>query len=167
MSIDTIQYKTIVLKVNGNAQQVTVPTHMTALQMLKEKLFLTGAKEGCGVGECGSCTIMLNGKAVNGCMVLAVECDGAEIATIEGQSVDGNLNDLQQAFIDHGAIQCGFCTPGMIMSAQDLLKRKPLLSRDEIAKGISGNICRCTGYEPIIDAIETVSKSRVKGGNDV
>jgi len=165
MSTEAFQDKTISLSVNGRVHQLNVPTHMTLLQMLKEKIYLTGAKEGCGVGECGSCTVMLNGKAVNACLVLAIECDGAELATIEGQASGERLSDLQQAFVDHGAIQCGFCTPGMIISAEDFLRRKPYPNREEIADGISGNLCRCTGYQPIIDAIEAVSKNRKKGGD--
>ncbi len=160
MSIDTIQTKTIALSVNGKQHNITVATHMTLLQMLKEKLFLTGAKEGCGVGECGSCTVILNGRAVNACLVLAVECDGAALATIEGQASKEKLSDLQQAFIDHGAIQCGFCTPGMIMSAQELLNRHPHPNRQEIVEGMAGNLCRCTGYQPIVDAIEAVAEKQ-------
>ncbi len=160
MSIDTIQTKTIALSVNGKQHHITVATHMTLLQMLKEKLFLTGAKEGCGVGECGSCTVILDGRAVNACLVLAVECDGAALATIEGQASQEKLSDLQQAFIDHGAIQCGFCTPGMIMSAQELLNRHPYPNRQEIVEGMAGNLCRCTGYQPIIDAIEAVAEKQ-------
>ena len=164
MSTEAFTNKRIELSVNGKPHRLTVQTHMTLLQMLKEKLFLTGAKEGCGVGECGSCTVMLDGKAVNACLVLAIECDGVELVTIEGQASEKRLTDLQRAFIDHGAIQCGFCTPGMIISAEDFLQRNPDPSRAEIAEGISGNLCRCTGYQPIIDAIEEVSKNRIKGG---
>jgi len=152
------------VKVNGREYEVHVPAHMTLLQMLKEKLVLTGAKEGCGMGECGACTVLLNGLAVNACLVLAVSADGAEIKTIEGEAGEDGLSPLQEAFIGHGALQCGFCTPGMIMSARELLDRNPTPTRDEIVEAISGNLCRCTGYAPIIEAVEAAAAAGKKGG---
>ncbi len=148
----------ITLKVNGVEYKERVPANMTLLQLLREKLFLTGTKEGCGMGECGACTVIMNGKTVTSCLVLAVEADGAEIRTIEGEAKGDQLTDLQKAFIEYHGTQCGFCTPGMIMSAQSLLERKPNPSREDIIEAISGNLCRCTGYEPIIEAIESVAR---------
>ena len=156
---DPIPTKRIRLKVNGRDATVTVPVHMTLLQALREKLFLTGAKEGCGVGECGACTVIIDGRAVNACLVLAVSADGSEVRTIEGEASGGRLSRLQEAFIEHGALQCGFCTPGMIMSARELLDRKPGPTRDEIVEAIAGNLCRCTGYQPIIDAIASAARA--------
>jgi carbon-monoxide dehydrogenase small subunit len=164
MSETGMTEKRIHLKVNGRDYDLCVPAHMTLLQMLKEKLVLTGAKEGCGMGECGACTVLLDGLAVNACLVLAVSADGAEIRTIEGEAESEGLSPLQKAFIEHGALQCGFCTPGMIMSARELLSRNPKPTRDEIVEAIAGNLCRCTGYEPIIEAIESVAGGGGKGG---
>ena len=146
----------ISLKVNNVEYKETVPANMTLLQFLREKLLLTGTKEGCGIGECGACTVILNGKPVTSCLVLAAEADGAEIRTIEGEAKGEELTALQKSFIKYHGEQCGFCTPGMIMSAQSLLERNPNPNREEIVEAISGNLCRCTGYEPIIKAIEAV-----------
>jgi len=150
----------ITLKVNGIEYRENVPANMTLLHFLKERLMLAGTKEGCSIGECGACTIIMNGRTVTSCLVLAVEADGAEISTIEGEAKDGQLSALQKAFIEYGGIQCGFCTPGMIMSARELLDRNPNPSREEITEAIAGNLCRCTGYEPIIDAIEAVAGNK-------
>ncbi|MBA7472877.1 MAG: 2Fe-2S iron-sulfur cluster binding domain-containing protein [Spirochaeta sp.] len=147
----------ITLKINGSEYRENVPANMTLLHFLKERLLLTGTKEGCSIGECGACTVIMNGKTVTSCLVLAAEADGAEISTIEGEAKDGRLSALQKAFIEYSAIQCGFCTPGMIMSARELLSRNPHPSRQEITEAIAGNLCRCTGYEPIIDAVEAVA----------
>jgi carbon-monoxide dehydrogenase small subunit len=152
----------ITVKVNGIEHRDSVPAHMTLLQFLKERLYLTGAKEGCGRGECGACTVIMNGKAVNSCLVLALEVDGAEIRTIEGEAKAGQLSHLQKAFLEYGGTQCGFCTPGMIMSGQNLLERNPKPSREEIVEAIAGNLCRCTGYAPIIDAIEAAARKKRK-----
>jgi len=152
----------IKVKVNGIAYRERVPAHMTLLQFLKEKLFLTGTKEGCGRGECGACTVIMDGRTVNSCLVLAVEADRSKIRTIEGEAKSGRLTTLQKAFIDYGGTQCGFCTPGMIMSGQNLLEGNPKPSREEIVEAIAGNLCRCTGYEPIIQAIEAVSRKKGK-----
>ena len=158
---------TVHLRVNGSREAVRVPAGMTLLELLRERLYLTGAKEGCGVGECGACTVLLDGVAVNSCLVLAVEVDGAEIQTVEGEAKDGVLSELQSAFIDEGAIQCGFCTPGMIMSARGLLTKNPHPTRDEIVEAMAGNLCRCTGYETIIAAVEKVTgrEARSKAGS--
>lgn len=143
----------IALTVNGQRERASVPASMTLLELLREPLHLTGAKEGCGIGECGACTVLLDGVPVTACLVLAVEADGREVRTIEGEARDGELSALQRAFIDAGAVQCGFCTPGMIMSARALLERNPNPSDDEIVEAIAGNLCRCTGYEAIVQAI--------------
>ena len=146
----------ITVKVNGVEYIENVPAHITLLQFLKEQLYLTGTKEGCGMGECGACTVIIDGKAVNACLVLAAEVDGSEIRTIEGEAKEGQLTELQKAFVEYGGTQCGFCTPGMIMSGQNLLDRNPNPAREEIVEAIAGNLCRCTGYESIIEAIEAV-----------
>lgn len=148
----------IVFTVNGTREEVNVPAGMTLLELLREKLYLTGPKEGCGAGECGACTVLLDGRPVTSCLVLAVETDGKEVRTIEGEATDGQLSALQRSFIDAGAIQCGFCTPGMVMSARALLQRNPHPSDEEITEAISGNLCRCTGYESIIAAIRLAAK---------
>lgn len=140
--------------VNGLDQELSVPPDMTLLELLRDRLNLTGTKEGCGIGECGACTVILDGQAVNSCLVLAPQVQGSEIWTVEGLEKDGALDVLQQSFIDNHAIQCGFCTPGMLMSAKALLMAKPNPARAEIREAISGNLCRCTGYVPIIKAIE-------------
>lgn len=147
----------IKVKVNGTEYRVDVPANMTLLQFLRERLYLTGAKEGCGIGECGACTVIMDGKAVASCLILAAEADGSSIRTIEGEASGGNLTPLQKAFIEMGAIQCGFCTPGLIMAAQSLLERNPKPSKEEIIEAIAGNLCRCTGYEPVIRAIEVAA----------
>jgi carbon-monoxide dehydrogenase small subunit len=147
----------ITLTVNGEVEQVEVPSHLTLLQMLREKLALTGTKNGCSAGECGACTVMLNGEPVNSCMVLAVECDGAEIITVEGLAQNGVLDPVQQAIIDHGGVQCGFCTPGVLITARALLNRSPDPTEDEIREALVGNLCRCTGYNRIVEAIKDVA----------
>lgn len=142
---------------NGEEIDHYVDTHYTLLRMLREDFDLTGAKEGCGAGECGACTVIMNGKAVNACLVMAPEVDGKDILTIEGLSDGRNLDPLQVSFIENAALQCGYCTPGMIMTAKALLEENPNPTRDEIKEGISGNLCRCTGYKKIIEAIEAVA----------
>ena len=151
--------------VNGQSEHATVPATLTLLDLLRDRLSLTGTKEGCGIGECGACTVLFDGNPVTSCLMLAVEADGHSIETIEGEAVGGELSILQQAFIDEGAIQCGFCTPGMIMSARGLLSRTPHPSRKEIVEAIAGNLCRCTGYEAIIAAIQ-LAASRLSPLND-
>jgi carbon-monoxide dehydrogenase small subunit len=129
--------------------------------MLREKLALTGAKNGCGAGECGACTVLMDGEPVNSCMVLAVEADGSEIVTVEGLAHDGQLDTLQKAFVEEGSVQCGFCTPGMLISARALLDRNPSPTEQEIREALVGNLCRCTGYTRIVQAIQKVAKGQV------
>ena len=148
---------TITLTVNGARERLEVPSNMTLLYMLRDKLGLTGTKNGCEAGECGACTVLLDGEPVNSCMMLAVEADGREVLTVEGLSEGDRLSPLQEAFVEHNAVQCGFCTPGMLMSAHALLARNPHPSEDEIKEALVGNLCRCTGYVRIIDAISTAA----------
>lgn len=148
----------IELTVNGAPRSVEISPSMRLLDLLRNVFGLTSVKEGCSEGECGACTVLLDGKAATSCTVLAVQARGKSVVTIEGLSSDGALHPIQQAFIDHDAIQCGFCTPGMIMSAYALLKHTPSPTREEIRRGIEGNLCRCTGYLPIIDAIEDAAR---------
>jgi carbon-monoxide dehydrogenase small subunit len=145
---------TISLIVNGVVEQLQVPSQMTLLHALREGLGYTGTKNGCEAGECGACTVLVDGEPTNACLVLAVELDGKEITTIEGLAEDGELTALQQAFVDLNAVQCGFCTPGMLMAATALLKRNPHPSAGEIQAALVGNLCRCTGYQRIIDAVQ-------------
>jgi carbon-monoxide dehydrogenase small subunit len=144
----------IQLKVNGMAYKMEVEPRRTLLELIREDLELTGTKEGCGLGECGTCTVLLDGKPIKSCITLAVQANGREVTTIEGlEKPDGTLHPLQQAFIDHGAIQCGFCTPGMVLSAKALLDENPKPTELEVRQAISGNLCRCTGYQKIVEAI--------------
>ncbi len=150
--------KKISFILNGELIDVEVEPHLTLLQVLREKLELTGTKEGCGMGECGACTVLLDGKTINSCIFPAVEAEGKSITTIEGViDVQGNLHPIQKAFVEYGAIQCGFCTPGMVLSAKALLDEKPKPTEEEIRNGIAGNLCRCTGYLQIIQAIKAAS----------
>lgn len=144
------------LTVNGRAYGVLCSEDATLLTLLREELGLTGTKEGCGAGECGACAVIFNGRAVNACMVMAMEAEGATVRTIEGEAVNGELSDLQKSFIKHTAFQCGFCTPGMIMSARALLDQNPHPTRAEILEALEGNLCRCTGYESILKAVEAI-----------
>ncbi len=144
----------ITLSINGEWEQVDVRSNLTLLQLLRDRLALTGTKNGCTSGECGACTVMLNGEPVNSCLVLAVECDGAAILTVEGLAHDHSLDPIQQAFLDHGGVQCGFCTPGILISARALLNRNPHPSEAEIREALVGNLCRCTGYLRIIEAVK-------------
>ena len=146
------------MKVNGRAVEVAVDPAWTLLRVLREELGLTGTKQGCGQGDCGVCTVMMNDRAVNACLVLALQADAKEIETVEGLGTPERLHPLQASFIKNGAVQCGFCTPGMLMSAVALLRKSPHPSSEEIKKGISGNLCRCTGYAKIIRAIQDISK---------
>jgi carbon-monoxide dehydrogenase small subunit len=144
----------IKLTVNGELEQVDVPSNMTLLGLLREKLALTGTKNGCTAGECGACTVLMNGEPVNSCMVLAAECDHAEIITVEGLAQDGQLDPVQQAIINTGGVQCGFCTPGIIISARALLDRNPKPSYEDICEALVGNLCRCTGYIRIVEGVQ-------------
>ena len=147
-------------ELNGRPVTVTVPVTMNTLTMLRDVLDLTGTKYACGEGECGACTIRLDGKTINSCLMYAVDCDGRKVVTIEGLKSEEALHPMQQAFVDHGAIQCGFCMPGMIMQADYLADNNPDLNRDQIRRGLEGNVCRCTGYTKVFDAVASVVESR-------
>ena len=144
----------IVLRVNGRVHELMVEPRQTLLDILREELGLTGAKKACDLGSCGCCTVLMDGESVLSCLVLAIDAQGKEILTIEGLSDKDKLHVIQQAFIDYNAFQCGFCTPGMILAVKALLDENPLPTEDEIREGISGNLCRCTGYDQIIEAIK-------------
>ena len=146
------------LRINGITYEVAVEPQRTLLEVLRDNLGLTGAKKACDTGDCGACTVLMDGKPVASCLVLAVEAQGKDITTIEGLAKDGQPHPIQQAFVDHGAIQCGFCTPGMILSAKALLDKNPKPTADEVKEAIVGNICRCTGYSKIIEAILAASQ---------
>ncbi|HEX2980769.1 MAG TPA: (2Fe-2S)-binding protein [Anaerolineaceae bacterium] len=148
----------ITLTINGEVEQLDVPANMTLLQMLREKLALTGTKNGCSAGECGASTVMLDGEPVNSCMVLAVECDGADVLTVEGLARDGVLDPIQETIIDKGGVQCGFCTPGMLISSRALLNRNPHPTDEDIRLALVGNLCRCTGYVRIIAAVQAAAQ---------
>ena len=152
-------YSRITLTVNEVAETVDVPQNMTLLQMLREKLSLTGTKNGCSAGECGACTVLMNDEPVNSCMVLAAECEGATIVTVEGLAKNGKLSKLQEMMIKTGGVQCGFCTPGMLISATALLKRNPRPSENEIREALVGNLCRCTGYFRIVEAVKEAANA--------
>lgn len=145
---------------NGEEIFDEIPVNITLLDYLRDRLRLTGTKEGCGKGECGACTVIVNGRSVNSCLMLMPQVDGKSVLTIEGLSKNG-MDKIQRAFVDEGAIQCGFCTPGMVMSAYYLLTKNPKPTEDDIREGLSGNLCRCTGYKKIIDAVK-----RASGGKD-
>ncbi len=149
----------ITVTINNEREQASVPSNMTLLQLLRDRLALTGTKNGCSAGECGACTVMLNGEPVNSCMVLAVECDGATITTVEGLAHDRQLDPIQEALIEAGGVQCGFCTPGMLIVSRALLDRRPDPSEDEIREALVGNLCRCTGYVRIIRAIKEAARA--------
>ena len=152
--------KTLInLKVNGREYDLAVEPNKILVDLLRYDLGLTGTKKGCGTGECGSCTVIFNGKPVNSCLVLAIQAKGAEILTIEGVKPPQGLHPLQQAFVDKGAIQCGFCTPGMILSANSLLQKNPNPTETEIRNALSGNLCRCTGYQKIVEAVQSLGRS--------
>lgn len=150
-----MKYK-ISFTLNNERIEHEVETNKTLLRMLREDFDLTGAKEGCGQGECGACTILLDGKPVNSCLILAVDADGKDILTIEGLSNGTELDKLQASFITHGALQCGYCTPGMIMTAKGLLNENPNPTEEQIKEALSGNLCRCTGYKKILEAVLAV-----------
>jgi len=150
--------KIISLTVNGVEHEVAVEPRRTLLEVIREDLGLTGTKKGCGIGDCGTCTVLLDGVATFSCLTLAVQAEGCTVETVEGLAENGKLNRLQQSFVDHGAIQCGYCTPGMLMTATELLRRDPHPDEDDIRRAISGNLCRCTGYQKIVEAIQAVSE---------
>jgi len=151
--------KRVKLTVNGTLYELGVQPWETLIEVIRDDLGLTGTKEGCGLGECGACTVIMDGRAVNSCLVLAAEADSKQITTIEGLADGDRLHPIQQAFIDHGGLQCGFCTPGMIMSAKALLDEKQAPTEEEIRRGIAGNLCRCTGYTKIIESIKATAKN--------
>jgi len=158
-----MKMKEIEFVINGKPYELSIPPWKTLLEMIREDLFLTGTKEGCGQGECGSCTVIMGGKTVNSCLVPAVEADNQEIITIEGLADGENLHPIQDAFVEQAGMQCGFCTPGMIISAKSLLDRNPNPSLEEIKEGIAGNFCRCTGYTKIVESISAAAEA-MKGG---
>ncbi len=147
----------ITFRLNGSEQKARVPAGMSALDMMREVLGLTGTKYGCGEGECGACTISVDGVTVNSCLMFAADCDGRDIITIEGRLSDPLGESLRASFVEHGAVQCGFCTPGFMMQSHHVLEKNPAANAEEIRRGIEGNLCRCTGYRKIIDAIAGVS----------
>lgn len=151
--------KKLRLTLNGSPIVVQVEEHWTLLYLLREVLGLTGTKEGCGEGDCGACSILLDGELVNSCLVLAVQADGKEVLTIEGVGTEDQLHPIQKAFIEVGAIQCGYCTPGMVLAAKALLDKVPSPSEEEIRRGLSGNLCRCTGYQKIVDAVKMAART--------
>lgn len=149
----------ISITVNGQRHELEVAAHETLLEVLRDRLDLTGTKKCCGEGECGACTVIMDDRGVNSCIILATEADGSEVLTIEGLAKEGKPGELQQAFLDKGAVQCGFCTPGMIMAAHYLLMNNPSPTEEEIKEGLSGNLCRCTGYKKIIEAVRTAAEA--------
>jgi carbon-monoxide dehydrogenase small subunit len=150
--------RVVTMTVNNKKYELAVEPNQVLVDVLRDQLGLTGTKVGCADGGCGSCTVIMDGKAVSSCLVLAVQANGRNILTIEGMETDQGLHPLQQAFVDKGAIQCGFCTPGLILSAKALLDQNPHPDRSEIRMAISGNLCRCTGYQKIVEAIQAASK---------
>lgn len=148
-----MSFHQITVNVNGSDEVVTVPANMTLLQMLREKLSLTGTKNGCAAGECGACTVLVNNEPINSCMMLAVEVDGQQVVTVEGLAQNGELDIVQKTIIEKGGVQCGFCTPGMLISARALLNRNPHPTEEEVVEALVGNLCRCTGYTRIIESV--------------
>lgn len=152
------------LKINGEQHEVAVEPNWTLLATVREVLSFTGAKEGCGTGDCGACSMMIDGRLVTSCLVLAPEADGREVVSIEGLATNGTLSPVQQAFIDAGGVQCGFCTPGMVMAATALLERNSNPTFEDIRNGLAGNLCRCTGYTKIYQAVELAAQRMTSGG---
>ena len=150
----------VTFNINGEPQEILVQPWTTLLEAVRDELQLTGTKEGCGNGNCGACTVLLDGKAVNSCCVLAVEVDGQDVVTIEGLAKNGKLDPLQESFIEYGALQCGFCTPGFLVSARAFLDSNPHPTEEEIRLAIAGNLCRCTGYDKIVRAIQAVAEPK-------
>lgn len=148
----------VTFTVNGEPKEILAQPWESLLDALRDELLLTGTKEGCGNGNCGACTVLLNGRAVNSCCMLAAEAEGEEVTTVEGLAKDGKLDPLQEAFIKHGALQCGFCTPGFLMSARAFLNQNPHPTEQGIRLAIAGNLCRCTGYDKIVRAIQAVAQ---------
>jgi carbon-monoxide dehydrogenase small subunit len=157
MSAETVPVR---MQVNGRSFDLEIPPHHTLLDVLRDDVRLTGTKECCAEGECGACTVLVNGQAVCSCLVLAIEMDGQHVTTIEGLAADGRLDPVQEAFVSTGAVQCGFCIPGMIMAARQLLATNPQPTRAEIQEALAGNLCRCGGYSRILDAVALAAGSR-------
>ncbi len=149
--------------VNEQPVEITIEPHLTLLEVLRDTLALTGAKEGCGTGDCGACTVLLDGEPVNACLVLAVEVEGQKLTTVEGLATNGKLHPLQKALITHGGLQCGFCTPGVLLSSAALLAHNPQPSAGEIREALAGNLCRCTGYDKIVRAVQAVAEEAAHG----
>lgn len=150
--------KTLDFILNGEACHTEIPEDATLLKVLRDILHLTGTKEGCGEGDCGACTVLVDGRSVNSCLFPAVQAEGCQVMTIEGVEAHPELARIQKAFVDYGAVQCGFCSPGMIMSTVALLQKNPKPTEEEIRRGLSGNICRCTGYQAMVDAIQSLAE---------
>jgi carbon-monoxide dehydrogenase small subunit len=150
--------------INGEKKELDIPPGISALELIRDILELKGTKEGCGIGECGACTIVVDGRAINACLMIAAQLDGREILTVEGLGQTGDLHPIQESFAEQHAVQCGFCTPGLMMSAHALLAENTNPDRNEIVKAISGNLCRCTGYHSIVSAIEDAAKKQPKEG---
>lgn len=151
------------LNVNGKARRVTAPADACLLEVLRDKLALTGAKNGCGMGECGACTVLLDGAAVCSCLTLAIEAQGHEITTIEGLATSGELDPVQEAFAEAGGVQCGFCTPGMVLASRAFLNENPNPTEEDVRLALSGNLCRCTGYGKIVEAVLKAAAAPVEG----
>jgi len=149
--------KLVTITVNGVTHELAVEPRRTLLEVVREDLGLTGSKKGCGIGDCGACTMLVDGVATFSCLMLAIQADGCVVETVESLAENGKLNKLQRSFVDVGAIQCGYCTPGMLMMATELLRRNPHPSEKEIRRSLSGNLCRCTGYQKIVEAIKAVA----------
>ena len=158
-----IEKNTITLTVNGEIHQISVKPNVSLLDVLRSELDLTGTKRGCDSGDCGACTVIMDGKAVTACLVLAMKADGRNIVTIEGLAKGSKLDPIQEAFLEKGAVQCGFCTPGMVLSTKALLDQNPNPTKEEIKAGIAGNLCRCTGYTKIFEAIQSASQKMSEG----
>lgn len=154
----------LTMTVNGDPVDVAVTPNTTLLEVLRNDLGLTGVKEGCSEGACGACTVLMDGRPIRSCLTLAAEAEGAEILTVEGVAAAGNLHPVQQAFVDYGAVQCGFCTPGMVLASKALLERDPSPSDDDIKTALAGNFCRCTGYAKILQAVRAAADSLSKAG---
>ena len=154
-----MQKQRIQMRINGESCEFLVAPNTLLINLLRDEMEMTGTKYGCGTGQCGACSVLVNGDPVLGCLTLALEVDGMDIVTIEGvASLDGNLDPIQEAFLDHAAVQCGYCTPGMVLMAKDLLNKNPSPAESEIRTHIKGNLCRCTGYHRIVQAIQSCSK---------
>ncbi len=150
---------------NGEHQTLEIPSGLSALELLRDILKLKGTKEGCGIGECGACTIVVDGKAINACLLLAAQLEGRDVLTVEGLGDSDRMHPIQQAFLDNHGVQCGFCTPGLLMSTKALLDENPDPSRKEISTAITGNLCRCTGYHHIFGSIEAAARTKPKGNH--